>query len=305
MGSAARTAHAPRPRVPPRRPRWSIRRFPRRFSSRSAITTVGTSTGAAVKIHHVALHFEHGLAAFAGPAIAHALEAEAVRSNRRAEQRVKTRRARQHRHHRRRRKHQRADHRGDDESKYEPADSDDGRNAPRSGRLLAGKRLRRQCRVEAEVGIHAGIAHAGIGHAVAHAAPSAVPKLASAIEASLMPASGRGATGAAGRLPESRAKMPPLFSGGAAGGVSAIASALRRASWAARSSSMPGCVKLGCSGGGASGADGATGAMPANPLSPALTAAAGLRRRRLRRLSGWRPAVAAESSARVSPAAAP
>ena len=89
-----------------------------------------------------------------------------------------------------------------------------------------------------------------------------------------MPTSGRGATGAAARLPERRAKMPPLFSGGAAGGVSIIASELRRASWAARSASMPGCVKLGC-GGSAGGADGATGAMPANPLSPALTAAPG------------------------------
>jgi hypothetical protein len=104
---------------------------------------------------------------------------------------------------------------------------------------------------------------------------ASLPKLASGIEASFMPASGGGATGAAGRFPESRPKIPPPVSGGAAGGVSAIAAALRRASWAARSSSMPGRVKLG-GGGGASGAEGATGAMPANPLSPALTAAAGL-----------------------------
>ena len=130
-----------------------------------------------------------------------------------------------------------------------------------------------------------------------------LPKLASPIEASLMPASGGGATGAAGRLPESRAKIPPPVSGGAAGGVSAIASALRRASWAARSASMPGRVKLG-GGGGASGAEGATGAMPANPLSPALTAAAGLGGGGL--AAAWRlAAVVAESSARVLPAAAP
>ena len=104
------------------------------------MTTVGTSTGARGEVHHVALHFEHGLAAVIGPAIAHALEGEAMCADRHAEQGVETGGARQHRHHGRRRKRQRADHARHDQGQHQPADGDNGRNlvaAPLFGKAWA------------------------------------------------------------------------------------------------------------------------------------------------------------------------